>query len=74
MDYYLEARRIARLLRQEGLLAEAGAVEEAIDGGATATEILMGIRFALERAAPKVSDTTAVQISSLMSELDAVLS
>lgn len=73
MDYYQEARRIAGLLRKEGLAEAASAVEEAIDGGSMATEILMGIRFNLEEVLPQASETTASQIRSLVKEVTRAL-
>lgn len=73
LDYYHEARRIAGVLRKEGLADVATAVEEAMDGGSMATEILMGIRFNLEKAMPRASDTTASQIRSLLHEVTRAL-
>lgn len=73
MDYYSEARRIAGLLRAEGLAAEAQAIEETIDGGSTASEILMGIRFHLEKAMRRASQTTSRQISTLITEVSKAL-
>jgi hypothetical protein len=73
MDYYSEARRIAGLLRTEGLAAEAAEIENTIDGGATASEILMGIRFHLENASPRASATTSRQIASLVEEVSRAL-
>lgn len=49
MDYYAEAREVARCLQQDGFTAEASTLEEAIDSGSTGTEILMALRWHLQR-------------------------
>ena len=53
MDHYAEARRLAALLREEGLRENGDAVEEAIEGGFTATEILVALRHRLYRGRAK---------------------
>jgi len=73
MDYYSEARRIAGLLRTEGLDADAANIEDTIEGGSTASEILMGIRFHLERAMHRASQTTSRQIVLLINEVNKAL-
>ena len=48
-DYHREARDIAARLEQEGLTAEAASLVDAIEGGSTGTEILMALRWHLDR-------------------------
>jgi hypothetical protein len=48
-DYYTEASGIARSLEKHGLIIEAQALIDAIDAGSTATEILMALRWHLQR-------------------------
>lgn len=48
-DYHREARDIASRLEQEGLKAESASLVEAIEGGSTGTEILMALRWHLDR-------------------------
>ena len=48
-DYYAEAKELAVLLEREGLAEEARSLVHAIADGSTATEILMAIRWHLER-------------------------
>jgi hypothetical protein len=48
-DYHQEAREIAQHLADEGHSTEARALIEAIDSGATGTEILMALRWHLQQ-------------------------
>lgn len=48
-DYYVEAKELAALLERGGLPQEAEALVRAISDGSTSTEILMTIRWRLER-------------------------
>ena len=76
-DYYAEAKQIASKLANEGLLAEAQALQDVIAAGATATEILMGVRWQLResRAASKTKDSsTRRSIEKLLATLDLELS
>jgi hypothetical protein len=45
VDPYAEARSLALSLRGGGFAAWAAKLEDIVDGGATATEILMGLRW-----------------------------
>jgi hypothetical protein len=45
VDPYAEARSLALSLRGGGFAAWASKLEDMVDGGATATEILMGLRW-----------------------------
>jgi hypothetical protein len=76
-DYYAETRRIAQELRDEGLLREAQELQDAMDRGATATEILMGVRWQL-RQSDSANETrnfaTKRSIQQLLSDLDRELS
>jgi hypothetical protein len=49
VDYHAEAREIARSLDDEGYKGEAQSLRDAIDNGSTGTEILMGLRWNLQR-------------------------
>lgn len=48
-DYYAEALNIAQLLEADELMAEAQAIRDAISSGSTGTEILMALRWHLQR-------------------------
>lgn len=48
-DYYAEAMGIAQRLDDEGLADKARALREAIETGSTGTEILMALRWNLQR-------------------------
>ena len=45
VDPYSEARSLAITLRKDGFADWASKLEDIVDGGATATEILMGLRW-----------------------------
>lgn len=47
-DYYREAKEIATLLAKSGDKKTSELVLEKIEAGSTATEILMGVRWAIE--------------------------
>jgi hypothetical protein len=75
-DYYAEARDIARSLEQNGLTAEARALVDAIDAGSTGTEILMALRWRLQRideSNPKTSLQTRHRIRDLCAAIDIAL-
>ena len=75
-DYYAEAREIARSLEQDGLTAEARALVDAVDTGSTGTEILMALRWHLQRideSNPKTSLQTKHRIRELRSAIHEVL-
>lgn len=46
-DYFAEATRLADDLERDGLVAQARALRDAIEGGSTGSEILMALRFHL---------------------------
>jgi len=73
MEYYSEARRLGKLLKDEGLLAESAKIEEVMEQGATGAEIMMGIRFHLEQAISKASTSTKVEIRALLSIISKAL-
>jgi len=75
-DYYEEAREIAVRLEQDGLKTEAKFLVDAIEGGATATEILMALRWHLERiegSNPATSLETRRRIRDLSKALNTAL-
>ena len=77
MDYYAEAREIARCLERDGLVDDARALRNAIDSGSTGTEILMALRWHLQRidkARPAAASSESRRhIRSLEAALGAVL-
>jgi hypothetical protein len=76
-DYYADARTIAEMLRRDGLLAEAAALLNALAAGATATEILMRMRWELQklRQAHRVDNALLERrVDELLQALNAVLS
>jgi hypothetical protein len=76
IDYYAEAREIIDALRSEDLVSEAEDLREVMEAGATATEILMGVRWHLEQIdrANKTSNVvTKRKIRNLVQELNRVL-
>jgi RNase P/RNase MRP subunit POP5 len=59
MDYYAEARRVAAILETEGMVADANSLIEALEAGATATEILMALRWNLRRIQASLTHMSA---------------
>ena len=49
-DYYEEARKISRALKKDGQNQWADLIIEKIEAGSTATEILMGVRWAVQES------------------------
>lgn len=78
-DYYSEARDLASQLRSDaGSLAElAAGIEEAIDSGFTATEILMGVKFRLgqllEQPEANIPAARRVEARDLLEAIDEAL-
>ena len=75
-NYYQEARRLAWLLNEDGLPHWATTFEEAINGGFTATEILMALRWhaqQFQKAPLHLSAETSRQLERLLAGLDEVL-
>ena len=76
IDYYAEAGEIARCLERDGLARDAQNLRDAISDGSTGTEILMALRWHLQRidkARPATSPETLGQIRSLAAAIGAVL-
>ncbi len=74
-DYYAEARAIASCLFEQGESYWSGKIEDAIAGGATATEILMRLRFTLRDLleADVVASDDKARARSLIRQLGRVL-
>lgn len=75
-DYYAEAREVARSLDQEGLKEEAQSLRDAIDSGSTGTEILMALRWHLQRIGNTnalMSPAIRAKIRGLAGSIDAAL-
>lgn len=75
-DYHEEAREIARRLLRDGLAEEAATLVEAIEGGATGTEILVALRWHLGRileAHPTLAPETRRRMRDLRRAIDAAL-
>jgi hypothetical protein len=75
-DYYASAQAIAVRLFERGEFDWSREIEDAIEGGSTATEILMRIRFVLQRLllSGEASDSETVAANSLIVQLNGVLS
>ena len=76
-DFYAEAEEIAAALVADGLVDEAGSLRNVIASGATATEILMGMRWHLrnvDRANKTTNRDLERRVRELIAELDKVLS
>lgn len=74
--FYPEARDISLSLAGQGLTDDAKALLTIIDGAATGTELLMGLRWHLDRigSAPGLLDIeTLRRIRQLHDEIDACL-
>ena len=74
-DYYAEARAICEELQAAGRDALAEDLLEALEGGSTATEILMGLRWNLQKALAVEVDLGRARkkMESLKEGLDQVL-
>lgn len=76
MDYYAEARAVARRLIDEGRRGEAQELEDAITTGSTGTEILMSLRWhlqQLEGVRGRLSTDTFIRIRSLADAIGSAL-
>ncbi len=76
-DYYAEARELASHLTDEGFDDWAARLEEAIEGGFTATEILMALRWQaqqLQAARLQISAEADSRLKLLLAGLEAALS
>jgi hypothetical protein len=75
-DFYDDAEQIAADLTAEGLVAEANGLRSVIASGATASEILMGVRWQLQnidRANKTATLGTKRKVRELIAELNKVL-
>ena len=74
-DYYASARAMAIQLFERGEFDWSRAIEDAIEGGSTATEILMHVRFVLQGLLHSgiATENEAVAAQSLVVQLDGVL-
>jgi len=75
-DYYGEARRVSTAMRSEGFERDAQALEDAIAAGFTSSEILMALRWHLDRflaAKPDGSSTLRRSAKDLRNRIDAAL-
>jgi len=74
MDYYKGAQKIGKLLQKEGLREVAENLINVIDEGMTATKILMGIKYHLDKAKKiKMSDITKKRILNFLNEIEKAL-
>jgi hypothetical protein len=72
-DYYAEARGIAVALFERGETDWSDRIEEAIEGGATATEILMRLRHTLRELLRSGVAPGDQPVEQLVRQLDDVL-
>jgi hypothetical protein len=75
-DYHAEAQEIARLLGLESLNGEAQSLRDAIDAGSTGGEILMSLRWCLERidgSNLRMNIKTRGRIRRLLTEIGSTL-
>jgi hypothetical protein len=74
-DYYALAQSIVAQLLDRGEFDWSREIEDAIEAGSTATEILMSVRLVLQRLLlpGEASDSEAVAADSLIVQLDGVL-
>lgn len=76
IDYYAEAREVARYLDEGGHATEARSVIESIETGATGTEILMALRWnleQLERANLSLSHDIRSRIRNLVNNISLII-
>ena len=76
-DFYAETEQVIDALATEGLKEEADGLRNVMAGGATATEILMGVRWHLQnidRSNRTVNLGTKRKVRELIAELNQVLS
>lgn len=73
-DYYKAARELAAAIESEGMRAQAESIREVIAAGMTSTEILMGLRWNLEKMDKAgISDVTGARLQELLSRINAAL-
>jgi hypothetical protein len=75
-DYYAQARQLAEALQDEGLNKWAREILSSLEEGATATEILMSLRWKLSNflSAPSGSEEVVAGATRLYQKIDAALS
>jgi hypothetical protein len=76
-DFYADARDLARRLTVAGFRAWATELEDTIAGGATSTEILMGLRSTLQRLvqqeAPRLDESLCETARELADDISVAL-
>lgn len=75
-DYYESACALIGTLKNEGFFTEASELQKAIDEGSTANEIMMALRWCLQKiiaTKPIWADTTRRRVMSYLSALDIAL-
>ena len=74
-DHYEEAASIIRMLRQTSLNNYSDSLQNAMDEGATGTEIFMALRWNLENLLNEdsLNDLIKVKATRLWKEIDKVL-
>ena len=75
LDPCSEARSLAVSLRGGGLGDWASKLEDIVDGGSTATEILMGLRWTAGQILddPRLDQATRSRLESLRAAVDSLL-
>jgi hypothetical protein len=75
VDLYSEARSLAITLRKEGLADWASKLDDIVDGGATATEILMGLRWTAGQIldGSQLNQSTRVRLENLRAAANSLL-
>lgn len=74
-DHYVEAKKVAELLAEEGHAAVGQSLLQAIAGGTSGTEIFMRLKYHLEQVlnAPDLSAQTGGRVRLLYEKLDEAL-
>lgn len=75
-DYLAEVSRLMDALRVEGLKPEADQLQQCIEAGATGTEILMALRWNLQKmmqSSPSLSDVTKSRARQVLAGIDLLL-
>ena len=75
-DYYGDARRLIAMMEAEGFAAAARTLDDAIEAGFTATEILMALRWQIDRfleTTPACSKSLLGAAKNLRNRIDQAL-
>jgi len=73
-DYISESKILIGLIRQEGHGEFANQMQDMVDGAATGTELVMGLRFYLSKALElNISELTKKRISTAIAGLSDLL-